>query len=145
MKMNLLVTCIKNYPHSCERFSSYKISSFIDNTDQKNIHPPNDALTVIELIVTEVEKLNSRSNYTYIPINISTQHSTLSPHNFSSFGINLHQPTFSSQYIYSSLPLLASQNTHADAITRSTWYVDLYIFKLPEDTSLILKRELLLF
>ena len=48
----------------------------------------------------------------------------------------MYHPTPSSHY--SSLP-----NDHANAITPSTWFVNLYIFKPVEDTSLPYKLELL--
>ena len=127
----------KYYPRSGKRSSSYNNAS--SKRYNSPYRPPSKP---------RIDRYRSRShtnskqysNFQHKPSVNLTHPSTPILYNTPStepkFEINMCHPTTSLQY--SSL-----SNEHANALTPSTWFVNLYIFKPIEDTSLPSKLEVL--
>ena len=128
----------KYYPRSRERSSNFNTSTF--NRYKSPYRPPSKPRN---------DRYRSRSHSNshnhpqtqYKPSINLTHPSTLPPQTNSQtesiFEINMYHPNISS-------PQSSSTSTeHANAITPSTWFVNLYIFKPSEDTSILSKLELL--
>ena len=126
----------KYYSRSRKRSSSYNNASFKQNNSpyRPPSKPCNDRYRS-----RSPSNSKNYSNVQYKPSGNLTQPSTPILHNNSStepnFEINMYHPNTSSSQ-YSSL-----SNEHANAITSSTWFVNLYICKPIEDTSLPSKLE----
>ena len=128
----------KYYPRSRERSSNFNTSTF--NRYNSPYRPPSKPRN---------DRYRSRSNSNsynrpqsqYKPSVNLTQTSTpplqTNSKTESIFEINMYHPNISSSQS-SSTPA-----EHANAITPSTWFVNLYIFKPTEDTSIPSKLELL--
>ena len=116
------------------------------------ITPPlNDAILLtallpnhvkISIVVDHIQIQKNYSQFQYKPsINLThpfTPPLHSNPSTEPKFEINMYQPTtFASQYS-------SFSTEHANAITPSTWFANLYIFKPSEDTSLPTKLELLI-
>ena len=128
----------KYYPRSRERSSNFNTSTF--NRYNSPYRPPSKP---------RKDRYRSRSHsnshnhpQTQYKPSINLTHPSTPPpqtnsQTESTFEINMYHPNISS-------PQSSSTPTeHANAITPSTWFVNLYIFKPSEDTSIPSKLELL--
>ena len=128
----------KYYPRSRERSSNFNTSTFNRYTSpyRPPSKPRNDRYRS-----RSHSNSHNHSQTQYKPSINLTHPSTPPPQTNSQtesiFEINMYHPNISS-------PQSSSTSTeHANAITPSTWFVNLYIFKPSEDTSIPSKLELL--